>query len=615
MCGIVGIIDNINGKISPDFLASMRDVMVSRGPDGEGNFIDGSVGMAMRRLSIIDLEGGWQPFFSGGNKVVAFQNGEIYNYRELREQLEGQGYVFISQSDTEVLAHGYNCWGMDGLLNRIDGMYAIAILDRDRQELHLARDRFGEKPLFYSYAPDRFAYSSNLIILAALPWVGKDLDPESLANYLALHYVPGDATILRDVHRVLPGERLIIPVNKPLPQRIRYYRPVLGPVEKISNQQLENIIEKAVSSRLVSDVPVGIFLSGGLDSSTVAAIAASKQPRIATFSMGFGSADHDESTHAALVAKRIGSTHYHFVFNEDSFRTLLPQVASSLDEPIGDQALLPVYWLSREARRHVTVVLSGEGADEVFSGYSYYHAFAGRQGFSDQIKKLLGFMPLRSSQLRRLIHNHIPNTPSGFPLLTDSAQRELILGVDLRDLLPWEKNFIDWLESAGTPLQRASAADFASWLPDDLLVKFDRMTMAHSLEGRAPYLYPELVQVGLRLPDTQKIQGSLDKLALRRVARKWLPEEILNRPKQGFVLPMKKWLSQWFSENGPVEHYLSEREVPGLDKIQVYKLIKDDLATGISRERLQFALLMLIEWYQSYCNKCKDLAEAYRKSI
>src|ERR1044072_7294570 len=279
MCGISGLIATVEGRVPEGLLATLRDSMILRGPDGEGHYFDGPVAMAMRRLSIIDLEGGWQPLCSREGQFVAFQNGEIYNYRELRHQLEGRGCNFLSHSDTEVLAHGFAEFGIDGLLERIDGMYAIAILDRASRELHIARDRFGEKPLLYACSKGLFAYSSSLLALASLEWVSVELDGEAMDRYLALHYVPGDQTIFKSIKRVLPGERLVIPLDDPAPRRNRYYTPELGNQKKIADDDLAELVEEAVESRLVADVPVGIFLSGGLDISVIAAIAASKQPR------------------------------------------------------------------------------------------------------------------------------------------------------------------------------------------------------------------------------------------------------------------------------------------------------------------------------------------------
>lgn len=612
MCGIVGLIDTISGSVSPRFLEAMRDVMIARGPDGEGQYIEGAIGMAMRRLSIIDIEGGGQPFLSRGCEVVAFQNGEIYNYRELEKRLEARGYQFISQSDTEVLAHGFAEWGADGLLQQLDGMYAIAILDRATRELHLARDRFGEKPLFYCSSKGRFAYSSNLLALAALDWVSDEIDTQSLNRYLALHYVPGDATIFKAIKRVLPGERLAVSLDDPAPRRHRYYALTLGAEKTISDGDLAAMIEEAVESRLVADVPVGIFLSGGLDSSILAAVAAKKHPGVATFSMGFQSASHDESRYAQMVADQIGSEHHHFRFDEESFRSLLPQVAAALDEPVGDQAQVPLFWLCQEARRHVKVALSGEGADEVFAGYSYYRNQTSDFDWRNRLRAKFGRVPQAGRWAQSLIDNPDPVTPSGFPLLTDIAMRRHLAGMNHSPIDRWEEDLLSRLNHSSCGLQRAAATDIATWLVDDLLVKLDRMSMAHSLEGRVPYLAPAVVENGVSLPSLQKMDGEISKVALRRVARRWLPEEILERPKQGFVLPMRRWLAQWFAEHGAVGEYFLARAVPGLDMDEVARLTEEDLSLGVRRERLLFALLVLVEWYQSFKKRRYELASKYR---
>jgi asparagine synthase (glutamine-hydrolysing) len=614
MCGIVGLIDNVAGTVPPQLLWTMRDVMIERGPDGEGHYLEGAVGMAMRRLSIIDLEGGWQPFFSQAGRIVAFQNGEIYNYRQLKRQLETKGHKFSSESDTEVLAHGFGEWGAAGLLERLDGMYAIAILDREQRKLHLARDRFGEKPLFYTFAEGRFSYSSNLLALATLPWVSDEIDTESLNRYLALHFVPGDATIFKAIKRVLPGERLVVPLDDPRPQRFRYYAPRLTDARKISDDELSELLEEAVGSRLVADVPVGVFLSGGLDSSLIAAVAARKQPQIATFSMGFHSSAHDESHHAKLVAKTVGSEHHHFHFDEESFKGLLPKVALALDEPIGDQALLPLYRLCQEARQHVTVALSGEGADEIFAGYGYYRKYLQSNGWRGKLKAQLVRASASPLHLNRLTENAEPATPSGFPLLTDVAGRHSLTGKEATAFDEWEHSLFDWLNQSADSLRRATATDLATWLPDDLLVKFDRMSMTHSLEGRAPYLHPKVVEAGLGLNQSQKMDGENSKVALRRIAGKWLPQEILQRPKQGFVLPMAKWLAQWFAAQAPIHDYFSMRPLPGLDATKVANLVEHDISAGVQRERLLFALVLLVEWYQAFKGKQYQLAKKYREA-
>ena len=593
----------------------MRDVMIARGPDGDGQYVNGAVGMAMRRLSIIDIDRGWQPFFSRRDEIVAFQNGEIYNYRELKKRLEDRGYQFISEGDTEVLAHGFAEWGTEGLLKQLDGMYAIAILDRGARELHLARDRFGEKPLFYSCSKGRFAYSSNLLALAALEWVGDEIDAQSLERYLALHYVPGEATIFKAIKRVLPGERLVVSTDDAVPRRHRYYTLPLGKERTTSDNDLAALIEQAVESRLIADVPVGIFLSGGVDSSILAAVAARKHPGIATFSMGFASPSHDESRYAQIVANQIKSSHHHFRFDEDSFRSLLPQVADALDEPVGDQAQVPLFWLCQEARRHVKVALSGEGADEVFAGYSYYRNQNSRSGWLDRLRAQIGKTALTREWSQRLINNVAPVTPSGFPLLTDIVMRERLTGRGTSNVDEWEENLFAWLNQSRGDLQRAAATDIATWLVDDLLVKLDRMSMAHSLEGRVPYLMRSIVEAGLALPVTQKMNGADSKIALRRVAGRWLPREILARPKQGFVLPMGRWLAQWFGSQGSVNDYFCERAIPGLDMVEVARVTEEDLSAGVRRERLLFALVLLVEWYRSFKRRQQAIAAQYRESV
>ena len=611
MCGIAGIIDPTY-RTAPRVLAAMLDAIRHRGPDEEGLHVEPGVLMGMRRLSVIDLATGQQPLRARSGQVLAFQNGEIYNYRALRGDLEHAGSVFATASDTEILAQGYDRWGIDGLLARVDGMFALAILDRDARVLHLARDRFGEKPLFYAARDGRFAYSSDLGTLAALPWVGAAIDPLALQRYLALHYVPGDATIYRNVRRVLPGERLAIPLDAPTPSRSRYYVPPLAAATPLGDDALAALIEHAVASRLVADVPVGVFLSGGLDSSIVAAIAARHLPGVLTFSMGFASAEHDESAYARELATAIGSRHHHFRFDEASFATLLPEVAAALDEPIGDQAMLPVYWLSREARQHATVVLSGEGADEVFAGYGYYGPFAPNPGVLASVKRVIGAGDPTGAI--HLIDNSPPVTPSGFPLLTDTAGRARLLPHVLAGTDTWETNLVRWLDGAHDPLQRATAADLATWLPDDLLVKYDRMAMAVSLEGRAPFLQPDLVAAALALPPAERMNGGQSKVALRRIAQRWLPERIHARRKQGFVLPMRAWISEWLQSRGGPAAYFGAHAISGIDTAELVAVVDVDLAAGVARERLLFALIMLVEWHAASSARVAALAARYAKN-
>ena len=546
MCGLVGYISETLPK---EWLDRLLNSMIHRGPDGDGAYHRGSLSIGMRRLSVIDLDGGWQPLFSRNGRIVVFQNGEIYNYLELQSQLESQGYVFRTSSDTEVIAHGYDAWSLEGLLQRLDGMFAIAIYDQDSNELHLARDRFGEKPLFYSSSPQGFAFGSTLLSVAAMPWVSDAINSLSLERYLALHFVPGRRTILKDVRRVLPGESLTITLDGLKLRRRRYYRPTLRLPRQVDDAELLDAVEHAVQSRLVADVPVGVFLSGGLDSATVAAIACRANSRIATFSIGFEDKSQDESDAARLVSRHIGSRHHEFMFDGRHFGELLPWVAAALDEPIGDQATLPLYWLCREVRSQATVVLSGEGADEIFAGYDYYGRFLDMGGWQTRLNALLDLdrVPLCPS-FDSLLIDRPPCTPSGFPLLSEQIERSRLIKSTYRQTHRWEVDFLKWLDRACDPLQSATASDIASWLTDDLLVKVDRMTMAHSLEGRVPFLTPALVDLAINLPQTERINGKNSKIALRRIARHYLPWVFAYRGKHGFVLPMRNWLAEWFEE-------------------------------------------------------------------
>jgi len=614
MCGIVGVVDHIEPHKARRLLTRLLATMEARGPDGTGQFVEDNTVMGMRRLAVIDVQGGGQPLMSRDRQVVAFQNGEIYNHIELRRELEQSDAVFRTESDTEVLAHGYDHWGIDGLLARLDGMYAIAILDRRKKELHLARDRFGEKPLYYSATTDKFAYSSNTRALALLPWVDIDIDIGSVDRYLALHYVPGRRTILKGIRRVLPGERLTVSLRSLNVSHEQYYAPAVSPIEEVDTLTILKRIETAVTSRLVADVPVGVFLSGGIDSSIVAALAARHHPAIDTFSMGFKDVHYDESVHAEVVARAIGSSHHHFMFDETAFHELLPTVVESLDEPIGDQALLPTYWLCREAKRHVTVVLSGDGADELFAGYDYYGAMLSRRSWRFWLKDWAAgrgtFAPLQ-----RLCDNPWPITPSGFPLVMDSEGRRQIIGTFVHESDPWEEQVCALLATTQNPLQRATLADILTWLPDDLLVKLDRMAMANSLEGRAPFLSPELVETAIRLPADRRMTLQHSKVALREVAALLLPRDIVGRKKHGFILPMARWLQEWLCRVGSLRNYFDLRRIKQFDVSAVVALVEKEMASDRPNERLLFSLVVLAEWHHSFFRRIMSDTESCRLSM
>jgi asparagine synthase (glutamine-hydrolysing) len=584
MCGIVGAIET-RSAVDPEVLAALNRSMKHRGPDGDGFFFSSChrLGMAMRRLAIIDPEGGQQPLFTENRQIAVMQNGEIYNHCELRGQLEARGHVFRTRSDTEVLAHGFEEWGLSGLLDRLDGMFAFAIADIGRQKLYLARDRFGEKPLYYHAAPGRFAYASQMLTLAAYPGVDSSWDFEGLNSYLALHYVPGDRTVLRDIRKLRPGHVVTVDWQAGRHHVECYWRLTETDERSRQPEEIREQLERSVRSRLIADVPVGIFLSGGLDSSLLAALALRSLPRIATFSMGFAECSHDERPYAQQVSDYLGTTHHHLVFDGDSFEELLPRVVADMDEPIGDQAMLPLYWLCEVAAQEVKVVLSGEGADELFAGYSYFNSVSS----STRQRGWRGW--LRAVYRRG---RNCPNgtTESGFPLLSCQHERNMWLGNTSKAngrLRLGKSNCHD-------PLRRACLADVESWLAEDLLMKLDKMAMAHGLEGRAPYLAASLAEMAFSLPHRQKIDGNRNKTILRDAAASLLPPDIVERPKQGFVLPMRRWLSDYLGLE--VVKDLIPFAGLGIDPQPLISLLESEVRNGILRERLTYAVVVLAKW-------------------
>jgi len=534
VCGIVGFV-NVGGRVGWYGLTALSETLRARGPDGGGQWWGGDGGLAMRRLAIIDLDGGEQPILSEDGQIALVINGEIYNYRELRAELQAAGHIFKSAVDVEVVVHGYEEWGIEGMLRRLDGMFALALWDRRRNRIFLARDRFGEKPLYLARDRETVAFASYLLTAVGALSQTPAIDAVALQWYWALHYVPGDRTIFEGVRRLRAGEAYELDATRGgTIRRWRYWRLSEHGEKDQDANELRELVRRAVRSRMVADVPVGVFLSGGIDSSMLTALAAAAAPGIHTFSVGFASEAHDESPHAMEVAQAVGATHHAFEFGANEFRDLIPGVVAAMDEPIGDQAMLPVFALAGEAAKHVKVVLSGEGADELFGGYSYYHDSAAAAA-------------VRFRRWRR--RNKSEGVPavvsgsrmaSGFPLVTPHEIRTALSPGSL-EAGAWEAEVSAALGDTLDPLRRATLCDIETWLSEDLLMKADKMTMAHSLESRAPFLAPELAVAAFALPARAKV-GGVTKVRLREAAQGILPASIVSRPKQGFVLPMDEWL-------------------------------------------------------------------------
>jgi asparagine synthase (glutamine-hydrolysing) len=623
MCGIAGVVRR-NAEVDAKLLYSLVGSMRNRGPDDAGYYREGGVGLGMRRLAILDLEHGDQPFLTPDGEIVAFVNGEIYNFRELQSDLKAWGARFRTSCDAEVIPHGFRRWGAEGLARRLDGMFAIAVYDRSTRMLHLIRDRFGEKPLFYVERADTFAFASQLTSLLLVPGVDLEIHPTALRHYLALHFVPGPRTICRQVRRVPPGHRVVVDVAGSRPVVTRQWSEALpgaGPSRGGYRGAVEEVRERlqhAVRSRLVADVPVGVFLSGGVDSSAIAAAIAHQGIRPRTFSIGFEHAELDESRYARETAAHVGSEHHHFDFDLKACLDVFDEAVEALDEPLGDPACLPVYLLSREARRYVKVVLSGEGGDEFFAGYGYYPPppYAPRP----TANRLASWLRLQS----RPAEAATPRVPepflrtdnttlSGFPLLTSAADRDALVREAAEDEDPWLARAAARLATESCALRRAQLADVETWLADDLLPKLDHMTMARSLEGRAPYLEPQLAGLALSLRPGWKIGSGSHKRVLRDAVSPWLPAQIVHRPKQGFVLPMQQWLA------GPLRERLltvsESDQADGLNSQATREIVAAELATGAHRSRLLYALLVYREWFTAVQRKrtlAHRLAEASR---
>lgn len=592
MCGIAGIFDNRGIINCNSALDRALEMMKFRGPDDRGVHREKRWAIGMQRLSIVDKEKGKQPQGNDTGDILIVHNGEIYNHEKIKAELQQNAHRFKTSSDTEVIVHGYERWGIEGVLNRIEGMYAFAIIDKKKGLLHLARDRFGEKPLYFYAKQEKFAFSSDLKALVNALDLNAELDPLSLRRYLALHYIPGNRSIIEGISRVLPGERVEIDLGSLSYKRHAYYKPPACLGNTFDPSKLEELLVNAVESRMMGEVPVGVFLSGGLDSSIVTALAAKRAPKLETFSIGFDSREHDESTHAQEVAKAIGVSNRQVTFTERDFRELLPIVATQLDEPLGDPATLPTSRLCKVAKEHVKVILSGEGADELFGGYQYYHPYGSRRSW---LRRLLGTKT--TSPNSRLLDPQTLRTPSGFPLVCGKAEWEsLATLVPAEDSDAWEQDYLATVNAFQEPLSQATMGDFLTWLPDNLLVKLDRMTMSHSLEGRSPFLMHSLVEYAISLPAKYKIKGEKVKWALRTVANRHLPDRASQREKQGFVLPMANWLRRYVESHGGVYEFVRQRNCKSMDEQHLIEFLSPRLKEPLGHERILYSLIHLIEW-------------------
>src|SRR5918995_1611739 len=524
MCGIIGVA----GKFRPDTLDAI-DLLRRRGPDGEGRWAGDGVGLAMRRLAIIDLKTGDQPVANEREDVVAIVNGELYNYRELRAELEAKGHTFRGTGDVELVPHLYEEHG-DAFVERLRGMFAIALWDVSRSRLVLARDRLGIKPLYVAELGEGLAFASELAPLLALG-ASSEPDPEAVAEYLVLGYVPGERNGVSGVRSLAPAHLLTHEAGGTTVSRYWTAEP--------REHALEPTLDDAVRLHLRSDVPLAVLLSGGLDSSLIASLAADEvEEPLRTFTVGFADAGNDEREPARAVARAVGSRHEELVV-EANVADDLAEIAARLDEPNADPAAIPLWYLSRAVAQEVKVALAGDGGDEVFGGYSRYawDPVAARLGALGPLARLLPERGGRKNVVRRasklLKHAAKPEASrylSWFALMDGDAQAHV-----------FERLFAATPDGL-TKLGRLQWVDLESFVTDDLMLKADKLSMAHSLELRVPLLDHRVVEAGLALPDSEKGRGLRTKVAIRRIVEPRPGRPIARRPKQGFDPPLERWL-------------------------------------------------------------------------
>jgi asparagine synthase (glutamine-hydrolysing) len=569
MCGIAGFIDIESASAirghgeRARLLDRMCRVIAHRGPDDQGVLIEDGVALGMRRLSIIDLAGGHQPISGEDGSVNIVFNGEIYNYRELQTELESCGHRFQTKSDTEAIVHAYEEYG-HGCVNKLRGMFAFAIWDRHSRSLFIARDRVGKKPLYYTFtARQTLVFGSELKSLLQHPDVCREISLEALDAYFTLGYVPDPLTIFRDVHKLPPGHYLVFENGQiKVKQYWDFNFETDGSLQEEDYvSELRRLLDESVKLRLVADVPLGAFLSGGIDSSTIVGLMAGHMSRpVKTFSIGFHEDSYNELKYARLTAERFGTDHHEFFVTPDICE-IVDQLVWHFDEPFADSSAIPTFIVSKLAREHVKVVLSGDGGDELFAGYTRYVIEKKRDIFSrvprfvrkGVLHPLSKCLP-HNARGRNFIHNVALDPIDRYldSMSTFSGlNRRLLYAEEMRRFVQREgdtvRSFREYAANikTGNQIDKLLYIDSKTYLPGDILTKIDRMSMAASLEARVPLLDHKLIEFVARVPASLKLCGYETKYLLKKaVADVVVPEAILNRPKQGFGVPMKEWINR-----------------------------------------------------------------------
>ena len=617
MCGVIGLWRLDGDPIDRDALTTARDSMRDRGPDDAGLHVDGSIGLGHRRLSIIDLSpAGRMPMANEQGDIWGVFNGEIYNFESLRRELEAAGHTFRSRTDSEVVIHAYERWGLEAF-GRFDGMFAVGIWDSRQRRLVLARDIMGEKPLFYYHRPGHVAaFASTVTAMLASGAVERSLDVDAARAYLQFGYVPAPGGIVRNVHKVEPGHHVVIGETG-LPVARAYWRLADAAAPSSASRTLDEATDAlqarmrhAVRSRLVADVPLGAFLSGGVDSSLVVALMREAQASVRTFTIGFRDPRFDESVHAKRIADHLGVENTCLILEPAQVLRELDVLTTALDEPMADYSMLPTLAVSRLARQHVTVALTGDGADEAFAGYRYYngtHAFEYLAKLPAALRQRLARLGslVPSARVRRAIERSSAEDAAAYFGRSGFYRGGTATSVP-RILLPHGAQLAPDAVAVAVralgnlrPTEAGMLWDATHTLPDAWLTKVDRASMAFGLETRAPFLQREVVELAFSLPLRFRLRGTQRKIVLRRLLSRYLPTELFERPKQGFTAPLKTWFAHELRDE------LHDRlAAPRMDRLGVVDArgVRDVLAEQKAgrhdHTQLLWALFLLDRWYE-----------------
>ena len=629
MCGITGWA-NLDARTPPpdggrELLHSMCDRMVHRGPDSEGLLISTGAALGMRRLAIIDLVTGDQPVFNEDRTIAVILNGEIYNYRELRHRLETAGHTFNSASDTEVLPHLYEVYG-PRLVEHLNGMFAFALWDEKRRRLVLARDRFGEKPLYWGVFEGMLLFASEPKVLLAHPAVRPSLNLAALRQYLSFDYVPAPLSIYEGINKLPAAHSLILQDGEVKVEPywcLSYKKRSPAPTEDEAASELLELLADSVKMRLVSDVPLGVLLSGGVDSSTVAALAvrASSEP-VKTFSISFAESSFDESSYARGVAKFLGTDHHEERLSANLAANLVSEIGSWMDEPFSDPSLVPTYLLSRFTRKHVTVALGGDGGDELFAGYPMYQGHYWAELYqrlpqvisSNIIEPVVRLMPKKTKNLSfdykasRFVmgtkYDPVARHHVWFGSFTPEEQQSILTPEVLRltdaDIYAPARRMKEDCDATDL-VESMQNLDTRLYLAEDILTKVDRASMAVSLEVRAPFLDPRVAEFAAALPSNYKLRGSRTKYILKRAVEDLLPRFVIRRSKKGFGVPVAEWLK---GKLRPMARDLLSHERvrrAGVFDAGYISRLQDEHERGVANHRkLLWTLLMFELWHESF---------------